>query len=304
MITPYEQHKLILEMFNKEPGLYVPELSEVLEVLDRAVQNELKSLQRANERLRGQLASLQTRNDELEAYAHTVAHNLKNPLAVIITSCNLITDVTDLTPKEQREFSRQITSAANEMDSIIDNLLLLSEVSKEETPREAVDMTQVVDHIHRRLSTMVKETHGRISLPKTWPAAIGYAPWIEEVWAIYISNALKYGGQPPRVVLGSTTQSNGMIRFWARDNGPGMTPETRALLFTPFTQLSQVRRAGHGLGLSIARRIVEKLGGQVGVESDPGQGSLFYFTLPAVRQPSAARAGVWEKTPPARVPIG
>ena len=71
-----------------------------------------------------------------------------------------------------------------------------------------------------------------------------------------------------------------MVRFWVRDNGPGITPEDQARLFVPFTRLGQARVGGHGLGLSIVRRIVEKLGGQVGVESQVGQGSVFSFTLP------------------------
>jgi signal transduction histidine kinase len=70
------------------------------------------------------------------------------------------------------------------------------------------------------------------------------------------------------------------IRFWIRDNGPGLTEEEQARLFTPFTRLNQVRAKGHGLGLSIVRRIVEKLNGQVGVESLLGEGSTFSFTLP------------------------
>ncbi len=71
-----------------------------------------------------------------------------------------------------------------------------------------------------------------------------------------------------------------MIRFWVRDNGHGLTLDEQERLFTPFERLHQVRVEGHGLGLSIVRRIVEKLGGQVGVESVVGQGSVFYFTLP------------------------
>jgi signal transduction histidine kinase len=66
-----------------------------------------------------------------------------------------------------------------------------------------------------------------------------------------------------------------------RDNGPGLAPADQVSLFTPFTRLDQARTKGHGLGLSIVRRIVEKLGGQAGVESQSGQGSTFFFTLPA-----------------------
>lgn len=83
--------------------------------------------------------------------------------------------------------------------------------------------------------------------------------------------------------MGGETLPNGQVRFWVRDNGDGIAPQDQRRLFTPFTRLDQVRARGHGLGLAIARRIVEKLGGQVGVESEgvPGRGSMFYFTLPA-----------------------
>ena len=88
--------------------------------------------------------------------------------------------------------------------------------------------------------------------------------------------------------LGATAQPDGMVRFWVRDNGPGLASEDQARLFIPFTRLNQVRAKGHGLGLSIVRRIVEKLGGQVGVESHglPGQGSSFFFTLPGAVSPT------------------
>jgi signal transduction histidine kinase len=241
----------------------------------------LRNLTLSEARLRDQAAALQARNEELDAYAHTVAHNLKNPLTVIITTSDILTDIPNLKRKEAMEFTRQIRSMAYEMNNIIDNLLLLSEARKVEVPAEPVDMARVVANIRRRLSYLIKEQRARISSPKNWPTAIGYAPWIEEVWANYLSNALKYGGQPPCVELGAAIQPDGMIRFWARDHGPGIPTEAQARLFKPFTQLGKARKGGHGLGLSIVGRIVEKLGGQVGVESEVGRGSLFFFTLPA-----------------------
>jgi len=126
---------------------------------------------------------------------------------------------------------------------------------------------------------MIIEHHAQLDLPQSWPDAIGYAPWLEEVWANYISNALRYGGQPPRVELGASTQSDGMVRFWTRDNDPGLPREAQTRLFAP---ISPINTQGQGLGLSIVHRIVEKLGGQVGLESEAGQGNLFFFPLPAI----------------------
>jgi two-component system, sensor histidine kinase and response regulator len=75
-----------------------------------------------------------------------------------------------------------------------------------------------------------------------------------------------------------------MVRFWVRDNGRGLSPEEQSLLFAQFERLGQERVQGHGLGLSIVRRIIDKLGGEVGVESEIGQGSKFWFSLSGARQ--------------------
>jgi signal transduction histidine kinase len=106
---------------------------------------------------------------------------------------------------------------------------------------------------------------------------------MEEVWANYLSNAIKYGGYPPVVQLGAFHLDNHFVRFWIQDNGDGIKPEEQVRLFNDFSQLEGRRKVdGHGLGLSIVRRIIEKMGGNVGVESRGrnGEGSRFWFTLP------------------------
>jgi signal transduction histidine kinase len=140
-------------------------------------------------------------------------------------------------------------------------------------------MAGVVSGALQRLSYMTTECRPELVMPERWPVALGYGPWLEEVWANYLSNAMKYGGKPPRLELGADMACD-KVRFWVRDNGPGLTPEQQARLFTPFTRLHQVRATGQGLGLSIVRRIMEKLGGEAWVESEPDKGSRFGFTLP------------------------
>ena len=228
-------------------------------------------------------------NEELDAFAHTVAHDLKNPLTTILTFANLVEeDLAAGTPGESAlRYAQLISQNARKMQSIVEELLLLAGVRRTEVVAVApLDMGSIVKEALQRLNPMIEEREAQVLLPASWPPALGYAPWMEEIWVNYVSNAIKYGGRPPRVELGARKLDNGMALFGVHDNGRGLTPEEQGRLFTPFTRLDQVSTQGHGLGLSIVRRIVEKMGGHVGVESEPGQGSTFFFTLPAVPGPS------------------
>jgi signal transduction histidine kinase len=253
--------------------------------LYETAQLEIAERERAQEALRQQTLELEARNAELDAYAHTVAHDLKNPLGVLMGYAEVLSDdQLALEPEDHRMAATEIMRTAQKMNSIIHELLLLSEVRKAEVELEPLYMASIVSETLQRLTYVLEANRGQVVVPdeSTWPLAMGYAAWVEEVWVNYISNALKYGGTPsaaPRVELGADTQVDGTVRFWVRDNGPGIAPEDQARLFTPFTRLDQARAGGHGLGLSIVRRIVEKLGGQVGVESQVGEGATFSFTL-------------------------
>ncbi len=234
------------------------------------------------------LRQLEAANQELADFAHVVAHDLKNPLCVVLGFAGPLTaaDV-HLSDKEVSESLQAIGQSARKMNSIIDELLLLAEVREAEVERQPVETAAVVSGALQRLSYMTAEYAPEIVMPDAWPVAFGHGPWIEEVWANYLSNAIKYGGKPPRLELGAETIGDD-VRFWVADNGPGLTPEQQARLFTPFTRLHQVRATGQGLGLSIVRRIMEKLGGRAWVESKPGEGSTFYFTLPTAAVVSQA----------------
>ena len=249
-----------------------------------AVARDITERKRAEEALRQYTVELEARNEELDAFVHTVAHNLKGPLVPLVCYAEMLDkDYASLPGQKLREYSRVIAQHGFKMGSIIDELLLLAEVRKmEEVTIEPLDMASIVVEAQRRVAYLIEEHQAEIISADTWPVALGYGPWVVEVWVNYLSNAIKYGGWPPRVELGATGQADGMVRFWVRDNGSGLTPEEQARLFTPFTQLAQVRAKGHGLGLSIVRRIVEKSGGQVGVESEVGRGSVFTFTLPGL----------------------
>ncbi len=304
---------------------YVTKPFQIEEVLARVRTHlTLYALQRqlaaANQELRAANADLAASNADLNAFARTVAHDLKNPLSAIIGFSSLLeTRFRRMEPEKIAENLQRITRTGYKMRDIIDELLLLANVRQVDAVQTGpLDMGAVVAEALGRLELQIQETQASIVMPETWPVALGHAAWVEAVWANYIGNALKYGGDasaniPPRVELGYTildcrlpiadmdsphtaaTQPSQIqnlkskiqnpestIVFWVRDNGPGLTPEEQAQAFTPFTRFHQEKAEGHGLGLSIVQRIVEKLSGQVGVESTaiPGEGCTFWFTLP------------------------
>ena len=274
------------ELSNKMRGFelgavdYITKPFQLNEVLAR-VETHL-SLQALRKSLEESNRQLQQQNQELDAFAHTVAHNLKTPLGVISAYTEILhKDAPTLDPEELRVFGKETHKAAQRASSIIEELLLLASIRKELIVMRPLNMAKIVERAKERMSIMLEEYKAEVLMPEQWPVARGYAPWIEEVWTNYLSNALKYGGRPPRLEFGADEQVDSSIRFWLRDNGDGLSAEAQKNLFIEFSRLSEIHVGGYGLGLSIARRIMDKLGGDVGVESDPGQGSLFYFILPA-----------------------
>jgi len=259
---------------------------------------DITELKRAERALHEYAAELKSRNEELDAFADAVAHELKGPLTNILTFASLLSDDDGHWSEQQRqEFYQWLQRAAQGMSNVIDSLLLLAKVSRpEQLELLPLDMGHIVAAALDRLTYTILSAQAEIVLPKRWPVALGHSDWVAEVWLNLVSNAIKYGGRPPRVELGAQVEPDGRVRFWVRDNGEGLTPEEQACLFVRGGQLQRSRSLGHGLGLSIVRRIVEKLGGQVGVQSTVGQGvdgslpgSTFFFILPGLQgQPGAA----------------
>jgi two-component system, sensor histidine kinase and response regulator len=280
VLTAYETPELVEEASKSGVGAYLIKPPNSQEI-ERAITIALARFQDLQQ-LRHLNTQLYVYNEELNAFAHTVAHDLQNPLSLVLGFADLLTQDLDSLPTDTvTECIQTIASNAHKMSSIIDELLLLAGVRQKEVDLTPLNMGAIIHEVRQRLRHMAQEYGAIIRDPADWPAAWGYAPWIEEVWVNYISNAIKYGGDTPQVSLGATPLHTGFVRFWVRDNGPGLSEADQLRLFTPFTQVGQIRAKGHGLGLSIVQRIIEKLGGDVGVESTLGEGSTFWFTLPA-----------------------
>lgn len=241
---------------------------------------------------------LKAQNAELDAFAHTVAHDLKTPVSVINNYAGMLRKYPErISSEKQREYLDTVFRQGYKMTSIIDSLLTLSRVrNKKEVDVAPLDMDEIVNEAIGRLSKTFRKQEFNITVfNKPLPIAIGYAPWVEEVWVNYISNALKYGGQPSSIELGGSAMPDGNIQFWVQDNGRELSLNEQTDLFTPFERLhrSSIKLEGHGLGLSIVQRIVTRLDGEVGIlnkgncdkddcdKDDCDKGNRFYFTLPS-----------------------
>ncbi|MCC7449123.1 MAG: response regulator [Anaerolineae bacterium] len=270
----------VLQVANKRDGGFNDDDRVLLETLAASAAIAIDNA-RLVEALRDHAEDLRSRNEELDAFSHMVAHDLKNPLSLTIGYAQFLRKRhTGTLEEDSVRCLEQIEQSGYKMRNIIDELLLLAKIRHTDVTSVPLDMEDIVSMAELRLSSMIQDYNAQVNWPDSWPKVMGEEAWVEEVWVNYISNALKYGGRPPVIELGWDALDNGMAKFWVRDNGAGLLPEQQARLFTPFTRLNQVRVEGHGLGLSIVRRIVEKLGGEVGIDSAPGKGSAFSFTLP------------------------
>ncbi len=276
----------VVEFVNKLSGAFDNDDLSLAETLAATASSALENA-RLVKALRTQTLDLQERNAELDAFGHTVAHDLQNMLTRVVGYAEYLVMTAhespeDITPDTVHNSSIVIARNGRKMASVIDALMLLSAVREAKAVYTKIDMAFIVSEVQDRLAEWIKEIEAEIDLPDHWLIAKGYGPWIEEIWYNYMTNALKYGGTPPILSLGAHFDpAKEMIVFWVRDQGPGIAKKDQELLFRPFADLGSKRKNGHGLGLSIVERIVRKMGGDVGVESEEGAGSRFWFSLPA-----------------------
>jgi signal transduction histidine kinase len=188
---------------------------------------------------------------------------------------------------ETRQRFSTIRQSAQMMGQLINDLLAFSRLGRKEITPSRLDMEGLLDDVWQELQVIHPERKMTLEVGPM-PPAFGDRMLIKQVLLNLLSNAIKYGGLPPRIEVGATLEED-QVRYWVRDNGDGIKPALQGKLFKEGVRL-HVREEGYGLGLAIVRRIVERLGGQVGVQSTgkPGEGATFWFTLHAVNDRDAA----------------
>jgi signal transduction histidine kinase len=249
--------------------------------------------------LQGAHDELQAAQETRDALTHMIVHDMRTPLTSVITGLQTVRDLGEEDSALRAEFLDGALVGANRLLGMVNNLLDISKmesgemvlhrqpVSVPEVLREAIDMVEALGR------------DKRIALRTEIAAAPGNAPTapgvtvladrdiVRRVLVNLLGNALKFTPEGGSITVGAEPQqgSDGTVRVWVRDTGPGIAPEHQNRIFDKFYQVRPGATAGGvastGLGLSFCRMAVEAHGGRIGVDSEPGQGSRFWFTLPA-----------------------
>jgi PAS domain S-box-containing protein len=241
----------------------------------------LESNNDITERVHAQ-AELRRANQDLEHFAYSASHDLREPLRTIKLYSELLTSRYGTNfDGEARAFLDQVSRAADRMETLLRSLMVYAQTSGQEKSATPVDAAAVLRDVLANLAPVIEESGARVnSEPLPWTPV--HAVHLQQIFQNLIGNAVKFrrSDQPPIVQL-SARRLNDNWLFCVSDNGIGIEPEYQDGVFDLFKRLHSVEKySGAGIGLALCRRIVELYRGRIWVESQPGQGSSFYFTLP------------------------
>ena len=234
-----------------------------------------------NETLSRHAESLKQSNEELEQFAYIASHDLQEPLRTIHGFTQLLAErYQDRLDDQAREFIRFVTDGANRMQILIQDLLKYSRIQAQELKPVTVNGEELLDEILEHLRMVIEEkqasfTHDPLPIIQT------DRPHFQHLLQNLITNALKFHGpEPPHIHLSAQERPNEWV-FSVRDNGIGVGSEYFERIFLPFKRLhTREEYQGTGIGLAICKKIVERRGGRIWVESEAGKGATFSFTFP------------------------
>ena len=262
-------------------ALRAPETKGEVAELARAANKLLEQMQQRDVILRRRTTELEGANSELEAFSYSVSHDLRAPLASMNGfSQALREEYGEVLDETGREYLSWIESAVQQMNSLIQGLLQMSRVSRAEIKRASVDVSRMAASLADllRQKDPARHVEFRIEPEMTASADEGL---LHAVLENLMSNAFKFTGKVTNAVITvGTTVEQGRKAYFVRDNGAGFDSTKAAKMFTPFQRLHTASDfEGTGIGLSTVKRIVERHGGAIWAEGNPGKGAAFFFTL-------------------------
>jgi signal transduction histidine kinase len=236
----------------------------------------------AEQALRSRTEELTVSNEELQAFAYSISHDIQEPLRMISLYTQMFERRCSPTSPDGHFYLKTIRGGAVRMQEMIDKLLLLSRVGRSDAPRVPVALDDVLSSVLQDFEPTIQSTSAQITIGPM-PTIAGWPDRLSVLFQNLIGNALKYRreGVAPRIEI-TATQTDGGWEFAIRDNGIGFQQEYADRIFGVFKRLHvNDRYGGTGVGLAIAKRVVERHGGRIWAEGRPNEGSTFYFNLAA-----------------------
>jgi hypothetical protein len=256
-------------------------LKDQLPRLPESVRRALreKKLREAHKRAEEELVRS---NRDLQQFAYVASHDLQEPLRMVATYTQLLAErYRGELDESADKYIHYAVDGALRMQALVQDLLSYSRVGRQGTEREETDCNAMVETALKNLHTAIKESGARVEY-QGLPRVVAVASQLSQVFQNLIGNALKFRGAEPPVVRITAQKKNREWIFSVADNGIGIAPEHAEIIFVIFKRLhTRAEYPGSGIGLAICKKIVEQHGGSIWVESQPGQGSTFKFTLPA-----------------------
>ena len=259
----------------------ITERTKVVEALRRAQALLSDRASHLEELVVERTSELTETNKQMETFVYSIAHDLRAPLHSMQGFSELLAGDTGTTLSETgRDFARRIDKSSQFMDALLSDLLAFSRISQRQVELTSVSLNSVVESVLSRLGKDIEEKNARVESSGPWPSVLAHEPTLAQVLFNLTSNALKFitPSVPPLVRLRSEERAE-FIRVWVEDNGPGIAQQYQDQIFRLFARLDGEKYPGTGLGLTIVQKGLERMGGRVGVESKPGQGSRFWFEL-------------------------
>jgi PAS domain S-box-containing protein len=269
--------------FPVEIGLTPVHTSEGMSVVTSIV--DITERKHAENRMKMQQLEMERSNKDLEQFAYVASHDLQEPLRSVAGCVQLL----------QRYYKNQLDARADEfisnsvegckrMQSLIDDLLAFSRIGQIEGRLPAVDCAKTLGTALKNLSASIEEGRAEITTDEL-PFVSGEASQLIMLFQNLVGNAIKFrkAGEPSRIHIGAVREGD-WVTFSVRDEGIGIDPKYFDRIFGVFQRLhTRLEYPGTGIGLAMCNRITDRHGGRIWVESTPGRGSTFYFTLPALK---------------------
>ena len=231
--------------------------------------------------VRERTAALETANTQLESFAYSVSHDLRAPLRGMQGLAHaLLEDYASKLDARARDYAGRIVAEASQLDRLIQDLLAYSRLTRIDVMLERVDVREAVDDALHNLDEDIRTSGATVEVDAGLPQVKANRAVLVQVLTNLISNAIKFGGERPTVRVRAGA-SDASARVWVEDEGIGIAPKHQERIFRAFERLHGAERyPGTGIGLAIVHKGIERLGGRVGVESQEGKGSRFWFELP------------------------